>query len=203
MRSLWKAQDATQELTGRLGGELGPRFSTAQGGGATPQAICQGLALGGLNLDARRWIWRDRWRLPRLRTSSRGETAMMCSVVVRTGLWLWGSGNVAANNAKRAEEENAKNVVLKKSDDEALKNEKTALTAEVSAVSKFLVNRVDWTDYLTQLSQRLPDGVKIVSIQGDYEMNTGSEKNDKKTKKGLVVVFSTVLAKGVAAPTRG
>ena len=41
-------------------------------------------------------------------------------------------------------------------------------------------NRIVWTEYLTQLSHRIPPGMKFVSILGEYELKTGSER----TKEG-------------------
>ena len=129
----------------------------------------------------------------------RGEVAVLGAMIVCLSLWLWANGSVAQNNAQRAEEENDKNAVLQVSDDQ-LKDEKKMLGAQVQSVSTFLSNRIIWTEYLTQLSHRVPPGMKFVTILGEYELMTGSERNAQKAKRQLIMDLSAMVPRQLSAP---
>jgi hypothetical protein len=169
--------------------------------GATPAAIAKGLALGGLNRDvAAPDLARALAPPPNLwDLIPRGEVSLLCAVIVCLSLWLYARGSIVQNNALRAEEENHRNSILKISDD-VLKEEKKKLAAQCSAVHTFLSNRIVWTEYLNQLSRRVPDGIKFTSLQGDYELVTGMEKGEKKLKKGLILNFLTQVPRELSAP---
>jgi hypothetical protein len=130
----------------------------------------------------------------------RGEVAVLGAVIACMALWLWGSGTVAVNNAARVEEDNSKNVVLQRDDDAKLKDEKKTLSAEVQAVNTFLSTRIVWTEYLNQLSGRIPTGVQFVTFQGEFELTTGSERNEKKAKKQLLLNFSAMVPRDKPTP---
>ncbi len=196
-----QGEDVPEGLQERLQAELGVKFSPIAGPGPTPLAISRGLAMGGLE-----------WEKPALDLASSlapppqlkdlipyGELALMASLVVCSGLWLWSAGNEAQARAKQAEDSNLKNVMLK-TEDPKLQQEKTMLSSEVQSVTKFMSNRVQWTEYLNQLSARIPATVNCLQIQGDYEMSTGAEKNEKKLKRSFQVDFMANLAKDVSAP---
>jgi len=125
--------------------------------------------------------------------------AVLCAIIVCLSLWLWARGTVIQNNAQRVEEENDRNMVLKVSDD-LLNNEKKALSAQVQSVTAFLSNRVIWTEYLTQLSHRVPNGMRFVTILGEYELKTGTERNARKAKRGLTVDLSAMVPRSMSAP---
>jgi hypothetical protein len=125
--------------------------------------------------------------------------AVLCAIIVCLSLWLWARGTVIQNNAQRVEEENARNVVLKVSDD-LLNSEKKALSAQVQSVTAFLSNRVIWTEYLTQLSHRVPNGMRFVTILGEYELKTGTEKNARKAKRGLTMDLSAMVPRSMSSP---
>jgi hypothetical protein len=192
----------TQVLAARLAGELGDRFSAVDGAGPTAAAVARGLALGGLDRDTPAPdLARPLAPPPQLwDLVPRGEVAVLGAVVVCMGLWLWGSGTVALNNALRAEEENGKNALLHSGDDTKLKDEKKVLSAEVQAVSAFLSNRILWTEYLSQFSGRVPNGVQFVTFQGLYELTTGSERGEKKSKKELTLNFSAMVPRDKPTP---
>jgi hypothetical protein len=196
-----QGENVPERLAERLQAELGAKFSPIVGPGPTALAISKGLAMGGLE-----------WEKPALDLASSlapppqlknlipyGELAMMASLVVCSGLWLWSAGNEAQARAKHAEDSNLKNVVLK-TEDPKLQQEKTMLSSEVQSVTKFMSNRVLWTEYLNQLSARIPPNVNCLQMQGDYEMSTGTEKNEKKLKRSFQVDFTANLAKDVSAP---
>jgi hypothetical protein len=189
-----------KDLSERIGPDIGERFSAVTGPGPTASAVARGLARGGLERDKPSPdLARPLAPPPQLwDLVPRGEVALLGSAVVCMGLWLWGVGTVAQNNANRAEDENARNPVLK-AEDTKLKDEKKTLGAEVQAVHTFLSNRVMWTEYLSQLSGRVPNGLKFVSMQGDYEMSTGSEK-EKKPKRSLMMTFSGTVPRNLSAP---
>jgi hypothetical protein len=189
-------------LASKLAGDLGERFSSVEGPGPTAASVARGLAMGGLDRDKPAPdLARPLAPPPQLwDLVPRGEVAVLGAVVVCMGLWLWGSGTVALNNALRVEEDNAKNAVLHGDDDTKLKEEKKTLAAEVQAVNAFLSNRVVWTEYLNQLSGRVPPGVQFVTFQGDYELITGSEKNEKKAKKQLLLNFSAMVPRDKPTP---
>lgn len=196
-----EGQDTTQ-LAERLSADLGERFSTIKGPGPTAVAVAKGLALGGLNRDEPAPdLARPLAPPPQLwDLVPRGEVAVLGAVIMCMALWLWGSGTVAANNARRAEEDNSKNALLHANQDAKLKEEKKTLSAEVQAVTHFLTGRVLWTEYLNQFSTRVPKGVQFVTFQGDQEFKTGSERNAKKSKRGLLLNFSTMLPRDKPAP---
>jgi hypothetical protein len=196
-----QGEEMPERLPERLQAELGAKFSPIEGPGPTASAISKGLALGGLE-----------WEKPALDLASSlappprladlvpyGELALMAALVVCSGLWLWSAGNEAQDRAQRVEDSNAKNVVLK-TEDSRLMQEKTVLGAEVLSVTKFLSNRVLWTEYVNQIAARVPENVNCLQMQGDYEMSTGTEKNEKKLKRSFQVDFTANLAKDVSAP---
>jgi hypothetical protein len=176
-----------KDLTERLAGDLGDRFSVVEGSGPTAAAVAKGLALGGLDRDKPAPdLARPLAPPPELwDLVPRGEVAVLGAVVMCLGLWLWGSGTVAVNNAIRAEEENASNTLLHSGNDAKLKDEKKVLAAEVGAVTVFLNGRILWTEYLNQLSSRVPPGVQFTSFQGDMELKTGTERTERKARRGL------------------
>jgi hypothetical protein len=90
--------------------------------------------------------------------------------------------------------------MLHASDDSKLKDEKKVLSAEVGAVSAFLGGRTLWTEYLNQLSSRVPPGVQFVTFQGDQELKTGTERSERKARRGLLLSFSTMLPRDKPAP---
>ena len=120
-------------------------------------------------------------------------------MIVCLSLWLWARGTVIQNNAMRIEEENDRNAVLKVSDD-LLNSEKKALAAQVQSVTAFLSNRVVWTEYLTQLSHRIPNGMRFVTILGEFELKTGTERNERKAKKNLIMDLSAMVPRSMSAP---
>src|SRR5439155_22717595 len=183
----------TKALAERLAADLGERYSAVEGTGPTAAAVAKGLALGGLDRDKPSPdLARPLAPPPQLwDLVPRGEVAFLGAVVVCMGLWLYGSGSVALNNAVRVEEDNTRNVLLCTGDDTKLKDEKKVLSAEVQAVGTFLNTRVTWTEYLNQFSGRVPAGVQFVTFQGAFEITTGSERGDKKAKKELTLTFST------------
>jgi hypothetical protein len=193
---------STKELAARLASDLGERFSEVKGPGPTPAATAKGLAVGGMNRDiAAPDLARPLAPPPQLLDLiPRGEVAVLGAVIMCLGLWLWGSGTVVMNDAIRAEEDNSKNVMLQSGDDGKLKDEKKILSAEVQAVSQFLGGRIMWTEYLNQFSGRIPPGVQFVTFQGDMELKTGTEKNERKAKKGLLLNFETMLPRDRPAP---
>ena len=69
-------------------------------------------------------------------------------------------------------------------------------------MSTFLSNRIVWTEYLTQLSHRVPPGMKFVTILGEYELMTGSERNAQKAKKDLIMDLSAMVPRQLSAPAR-
>jgi hypothetical protein len=192
---------AEKALTDKLTFELGERFTAHEGLGATPAAVARGLALGGMNRDAAAPdLARTLAPPPNLwDLVPKGEISLLCAVIVCLSLWLYARGTIVQNSAIRAEEENRRNSILKVSDD-ALKDERKRLGAQCSAVHTFLSNRVVWTEYLNQLSRRVPDGIKFTSLQGDYELVTGQEKGEKKLKKGLILNFLTQVPRELSAP---
>jgi hypothetical protein len=128
----------------------------------------------------------------------RGEVAVLAAVVTCMALWMWGVGTVVQDKARRAEEENDRNSVLH-IEDAKLKDEKKNLGAQVQAVNTFLNNRVCWTDYLNELSGRVPKGVTFVKLLGEYELQTNAEK-EKKAKKSLQMSFAAVVPPNLSAP---
>ena len=192
----------TKVLATKLAAELGDRFNSIEGPGPTPATIARGLAMGGLDRDVPAPdLARPLAPPPQLwDLVPRGEVAVLGAVIACMGLWLWGSGTVALNNAVRVEEDNSKNVILLKSDDAKLKDEKKTLSAEVQAVNTFLSTRIVWTEYLNQLSGRVPPGVHFVTFQGEFELTTGSEKNEKKAKKQLLLNFSAMVPRDKPTP---
>ncbi len=191
----------TEKIAGKLSGDLGMRFRSVAGTGPTSAATAKGLALGGIAWEKPAPdLARPLAPPPQLwDLVPRGEVAVLGAVVACMGLWLYGAGTVAQNKAIRAEEDNARNVVLSRNEDAKLKDEKKQLSAEVQAVNSFLSNRVVWTEYLSQLSDKVPTGVKMVSFQGQYEMS-GGEKNMKKPKRELMMSFVGNCPRDLPAP---
>ncbi len=196
-----QGRDMPERLAERLQAELGGNFSPIDGPGPTAQAISEGLAHGGLA-----------WEQPALDLSKSlappsrladlvpyGELALLAAAILCSSLWLWSTGNDVIDRATHAEEANARNVVLKASDSQ-LKNEKKALTSEVQAVSGFLTKRILWTRYVNEISARVPANVRLVQIQGDYELVCGNKKNQKKGKQDFLLDFAASLPKNVSAP---
>ena len=196
-----QGENMPERLAERLQAELGAKFSPIDGPGPTPAAISRGLANGGLE-----------WDKPALDLASSlapppqladlvpyGELAIMAALVVCTGLWLWSAGNDVVARAIRVEQTNTRNAVFK-TDDARLTQERTVVGAEVQAVQRFLSNRVTWTEYLNQLSARVPPTVTCASIQGDYELSTGGDKSDARLKKSLTLELTANLPKDVATP---
>ena len=62
------------------------------------------------------------------------------------------------------------------------------------------MNRIIWTEYLTQLSHRIPNGMKFVSILGEYELKTGSERNARKAKRSLTMDLSAMVPRSMSTP---
>jgi hypothetical protein len=192
---------ATAELATRLAGDLGERFSAVDGAGPSAAAAAKGLAVGGLQKDKPAPdLARPLAPPPALwDLVPRGEVAVLGAVVICMGLWMWGTGTVAQNKAKRAEEDNARNVVLRV-EDAKLKDEKKTLGAQVQAVNQFLSNRVAWTEYLNELSGRVPKGVQFVKLIGEYDLATTAEKDSKKIKKSLQMNFAAIVPPNLSAP---
>jgi hypothetical protein len=190
----------SKELGPELAADLGEKFSVVDGPGPTAAAVARGLALGGLERDKPAPdLARPLAPPPQLwDLVPRGEVALLGAVVICMGLWLWSVGTIAQNKAVRAEEENAHNALLQV-DDGKLKDEKKVLSAQVAAVTTFLNKRVLWTEYLNQLSNRIPPGVKFVTFQGDDELVIPG-KGDKKAKKGLLLNFSATVPRDLSAP---
>lgn len=186
-----------------IGPDLGDRFSYREGLGATAEAIARGLALGGMDRDKPAPDLARPLAPPPLLWDliPRGEVALLTAIIICLGLWLWVRGTVITNNAMRIEEENDRNLVLKASDD-ALMNEKKAIAAQVQSVTAFLSNRIIWTEYVTQLSHRIPDGMKFVTILGEYELKTGTERNERKAKRNLIMDLSAMVPRSVSAPRK-
>jgi hypothetical protein len=115
------------------------------------------------------------------------------------GLWMWGMGTVVQNKAKRAEEDNDRNAVLRV-EDAKLKDEKKVLGAQVQAVNQFLSNRVCWTEYLNEFSGRVPKGVQIVKLLGEYDLQTSADKDPKKIKKSVQMSFAAIVPPNLSAP---
>ena len=192
----------TKALAARLSGDLGDRFSAVDGvAGPSAPATAKGLAVGGLQRDKPAPdLARPLAPPPALwDLVPRGEVAVLGAVVTCMGLWMWGVGTVVQNKARRAEEENARNAILKV-EDAKLKDEKKNLGAQVQAVNNFLSNRVCWTEYLNEMSGRVPKGVTFVKLAGEYELQSNSEKNEKKPKKSLQMNFAAVVPPNLSAP---
>lgn len=192
---------ATEAIATKLSVDLGGRFRSVKGSGPTSAATAKGLALAGIAWEKPAPdLARPLAPPPQLwDLVPRGEVAVLGAVVACMGLWLYGAGTVAQNKAIRAEEDNAKNGMLARNEDAKLKDEKKQLSAEVQAVNSFLSNRVVWTEYLSQLSDKVPTGVKMVSFQGQYEMS-GGEKNMKKPKRELLMSFVGNCPRDLPAP---
>jgi len=190
-----------KELAAKIAPDLGERFAHREGLGASSAAIAKGLALGGMDRDRPAPDLARPLAPPPLLWDliPRGEVAVLCAIILCLGLWLWGRGTVIQNDALRVEEENTRNPVLKLTDD-ALNNEKKQLSAQVTSVTGFLSNRIIWTEYLTQLSHRIPTGMRFVTILGEYELKTGTERNERKAKKNLVMDLSAMVPRSVSAP---
>jgi hypothetical protein len=192
-----------KELGERLAGDLGERFSVVEGPGPTPATIANGLAIGGLDwekpapdLAAALAPPPELWDLV-----PRGEVAVLFAVIVCMALWLYSQGSTAVNDAIRAEEINGKNSLLSATgEDTKLKEEKKIAGTQVQAVTTFLNNRILWTEYLNQLSGRIPSGVQFVTFQGEYELTTGAERGERKAKKGLMLNFSAMCPRNKPAP---
>jgi hypothetical protein len=192
-----------KELGERLAGDLGDKFSVVEGPGPTPATAARGLALGGID-----------WEKPAPDLAAplapppqlwdlvpRGEVAVLFAVIVCMGMWLFASGSTAVNDAIRAEEINSKNALLSATgEDTKLKEEKKTVSTQVQAVATFLNNRILWTEYLNQLSGRIPSGVQFVTFQGEYELTTGNERGERKAKKDLMLNFATIVPRAKQAP---
>src|SRR5205823_9175911 len=100
----------TKVLADKLESELGERFNSIEGPGATAATVARGLAMGGLDRDVPAPdLARPLAPPPQLwDLVPRGEVAVLGAVIACMALWLWGSGTVALNNVVRVEEDNAK-----------------------------------------------------------------------------------------------
>jgi hypothetical protein len=190
-----------KELAAKIAPDLGERFSHREGLGATSAAIAKGLALGGMDRERPAPDLARPLAPPPLLWDliPRGEVAVLCAIIVCLSLWLWARGTVIQNDALRLEEDNDRNAILKVNDD-LLGNEKKQLSAQVTAVTGFLSNRIVWTEYLTQLSHRIPNGMRFVTILGEFELKTGTERNERKAKKNLIMDLSAMVPRSASAP---
>jgi Tfp pilus assembly protein PilN len=78
--------------------------------------------------------------------------------------------------------------------------EKKALEAEVGAVENFLSTRILWSNYLRDLPTRLPRNACLTDIMGEYEMQDGSKKRQRKAKRVLTLRGMAQFANRGAAP---
>ena len=79
--------------------------------------------------------------------------------------------------------------------------ERKTLSAEVTAVEKFLSTRIIWSDYLRDLPSRLPPNAYLSSVWGFAEFKgTGSKSRQVRTSRSLTMRGVTQFADRESAP---
>ena len=193
---------SAQEVCEKLTMDLGDRVSVVESVGPKATATAKGLAMAGLERDKPALdVARSLAPPPQLADLiPRGEVALLGAAVICLALWMWAVGTIAKNKAERVEEDISRSALLKNADDSKLKDEKKRLASEVQAVNGFLQNRILWTEYLSQLSGRIPKGLQMVDFHGEYELQAGMKKNEKKSEPHLMLGFEGMVPRNLSAP---
>lgn len=80
------------------------------------------------------------------------------------------------------------------------KNEKDQLNARASAVSQFLDKRIRWSGVLGEITQSLPDGMRLTSIRGQAPLAKKTKRQTKVKPQTLVLQAECALGEDGSMP---
>ena len=81
-----------------------------------------------------------------------------------------------------------------------IEQERKLLTDETKAVQRFLATRVIWSDYLRDLPTRLPENSCLTGVIGTYELESLSNKQQKRASRSLTLRGMTRFSDRNMAP---
>ena len=116
------------------------------------------------------------------------EFVVQMALLLVLTLVLWNRAHTIEREYVAAAQENARQMETSLSR-AALEKEKDSLQQRVSAVGRFLGNRILWTSYERRLAAQLPETVYLTSFQGVAEMSSGGKRRRGRAaaKKSLVL----------------
>ena len=103
------------------------------------------------------------------------------------GALLWDRWMNLQRDADIVARQNASRAWAQPLDFSRIADQRKALTAEVSAVHRFLSTRVRWSDYLRDLPTRLPPNACLSHVWGFCELGETGGKNKVKAAKSLTL----------------
>jgi hypothetical protein len=187
-----------------FGEEAGMRVVCCPGPELSPASMAFGLALGCLNEGSPAF---DLSRTLKPQASFRelipaGDLVLEAVALIAMGLLLWAQSLKIEDARRSVHLQNLRHECLASEPPERLEKEKNDLAQRVEAIGRFLDTRMLWTSYTHDLPARLPDGVKLNTFEGFYELERTGKRRDADTKprRSLVMRAITPVLAGGAMP---
>ena len=180
-----------QQIAGKLEWLDGPALDASQ--------IACGLAEGCLDDGEGFDLARDHQRERTLwQTFPWSEASVHVALIVIMTLFLGYRLLLVKDELTSATMRNAQSKIASLSAQE-LQKERKELTAQVSAVEKFLDSRIVWTNYERELASALPRDVFFTSLRGVSEFSSKA-KSKTKAKKQLVLNCAVAIPQNGLIP---
>ncbi len=179
--------------------EIGTRVLWHDGPALDGAAMAHGLALGGLSQDVKAFdLSRSlKSRAPIKEIFPWGEMAIAAGLVGCLGVVLTAHSMKLDESYVMLRAQNAQHACLASADVAHLEKDKKAMTERLAATRSYLESRIQWTDYIRDLSERLPAHAELNIFNGRNPLNCGGKS---KTERTFHLQGAAPLAKNGSIP---
>jgi hypothetical protein len=129
-----------------------------------------------------------------------GELALQGVLLGAVSLFLIGTVAEASSRLKAVDTQLRSFVWLKKDDQAKLDADKNALQEALKVVEAFEGKRVRWSAVLRTVAAAAPESTTITGLTGEAELEATAKGAPAKSKKQLIVNFSTPMAEDGSVP---
>jgi hypothetical protein len=129
-----------------------------------------------------------------------GELALQGVLLGAVSLFLIGTVAEASSRLKAVDTQLRSFAWLKKDDQAKLDADKNALQEALKVVEAFEGKRVRWSAVLRTVAAAAPESTTITGLTGEAELETAAKGAPAKSKKQLIVNFSTPMAEDGSVP---
>ena len=167
-----------------------------------PANAAKGLAMGAQQPEEEGY---DLSRLLKPRPSfwdifPRTDIVMQLVLLNVLGLFLADYRDDLTHKLNQVKGEISKHAWMKQLNEEKLTAEKKETSEKVEAIRTFLESRILWSSYMKNTTDKLPATLTLKSLMGQCGMPASGKKSGGKTKKSLVMRFTSPIPEGQVMP---